>query len=409
MSWSGGTSGSLPSGSAPSPGLPVIPPAVTRKHGLRGVLFTVLVGLALLVGTGVMALVLLASGRPDALAVGLVLAVLPVPPLVAIYLWLDRYEPEPLRLLASAFAWGALVATSVALLLQYADQIVNGSTEEWSAVVMAPVTEEATKGVFVLLLVWARRHYVDGMLDGLVYAGLVGIGFAFTENILYFAGAYTGGPEFGEGGIGAATGLFVLRGVLSPFAHPLFTSAVGLGVGVLVVSSHPLRYLAPVAGYVVAVVAHAAWNGSAFLDDGRYFLLTYLFAMVPGLLTLAGLAVWFRVREGKMLARSLTDLAGHGYLSLDEVPWLVRLSARRTARSNAALRGGTMGERVMRDYQQQAIELAMLHDRVIRGRAPAEARERGELMARRLAVLRAHLMFPTHADLSWPQHREGWS
>ena len=142
---------------------------------------------------------------------------------------------------------------------------------------------------------------------------------------------------------------------------------MGLGVGALVVSRHPVRYLAPVVGYVVAVVAHAAWNGSAFLGEGRYFVLTYLFAMLPGLLTLAGLAVWFRVREGRMLARSLTDLAGHGYLALEEVPWLVRLSARRTARSNAALRGGPMGERVMRDYQQQAVELAMLHDRVMRG------------------------------------------
>ena len=110
-----------------------------------------------------------------------------------------------------------------------------------------------------------------------------------------------------------------------------------------------------------------------------------------------------------MLARSLTDLARHGYLSPDEVPWLVRLSARRTARNNAGLRGGPMGERVMRDYQQQAIELAVLHDRVMRGRAPADAGRRGSLMAQRLAVLRAHLMFPTHADLAWPQHREGWS
>lgn len=409
MTWSGGAAGPPPTTWAAGADLPPIPPAVPRRHGAGGVLFTVLLGLALLVGTGVMALVLLASGRPDALAVGLVLAVLPVPPLVAVYLWLDRYEPEPLRLLASAFAWGALVATSVALLLQYADQVVNGSSEEWSAVVMAPVTEEATKGLFVLLLVWARRHHLDGMLDALVYAGLVGVGFAFTENVLYFAGAYTGGPDFGEGGIDAATGLFVLRGVLSPFAHPLFTSAVGLGVGLLVVSRNPLRFLAPVAGYVVAVVAHAAWNGAAYLDEGRYFLVTYLLAMLPGFFALAGLAVWFRVREGRMLARSLTDLARHGYLAPDEVPWLARLSARRTARSNAALRGGPMGERMMRDYQEQAIELAMLHDRVMRGRAPDDAATRGSLMTHRLAVLRAHLMLPAHADLGWPQHREGWS
>ncbi len=368
-----------------------IPPSLTRKHGTRGVLFTLLVGAGLLVGTLVMAVVLLASGRPDALAVGLVLAVLPVPPLVGVYLWLDRYEPEPLRLLATAFAWGALVATTLALLIQYADIALNDSPEAWSAVVVAPITEEATKGIFVLMLVWARRHHLDGYVDALVYAGLVGIGFAFTENILYFAGAYTSGPEFGAGGIGSATGLFILRGILSPFAHPLFTSAVGIGVGVLVTSRNPLRYAAPVVGYGVAVVAHAIWNGAALLSDGQYFLITYAVVMFPGFVTVAGLAVWLRVREGRMLARSLADLARLGYLTAEEVPWLAGLSARRAARKRVGERGGPAVERAMREYQMQAVELAMLHDRVMRGHAPRDFAQRGALMAARLAALRTHL------------------
>ena len=60
---------------------------------------------------------------------------------------------------------------------------------------------------------------------------MVGIGFAFTENILYLAGAYMGGTGDSAGGLGSATGLFVVRGVFSPFAHPLFTSFTGIGVG----------------------------------------------------------------------------------------------------------------------------------------------------------------------------------
>src|SRR5687767_6929731 len=86
-------------GDGPGPALgvhpPVIPPALTRKHGFRGVLFTLVVGVALLAGALVMAIVLVAVGRPEAVAIGLVLAILPVGPLVACYLWLDRYEPEP--------------------------------------------------------------------------------------------------------------------------------------------------------------------------------------------------------------------------------------------------------------------------------------------------------------------------
>jgi RsiW-degrading membrane proteinase PrsW (M82 family) len=394
----------------PPPMPPVIPPALTRKHGVRGVLFTILVAVALLVGGAIIAIVLLAIGRPEAVVIGLVLAILPVGPLVACYLWLDRYEPEPVRLLALSFAWGALVATGAALVLQTLDSIINASDLLWSAVVIAPITEEAAKGIFVLLLLWSRRHVIDGVLDGLVYAGLVGIGFAFTENILYFAGAYAGGPDLGPGGIGSATTLFVLRGIFSPFAHPLFTSAIGIGVGIMVSTrSTPLRVVAPVVGYVVAVCLHAAWNLSAFLDDGQYFVLTYLFAMVPGFLVLVGLAIWFRVREGGILARAMADLARRGYVHPDEVPWLVRLPARRTARANAVMRGGPAAGHLMREYQQQAIEFAALHNRVMRGTAPKDFGERGAMMAWRLAALRAHLMLPSYAAPAMARHQAGWA
>jgi RsiW-degrading membrane proteinase PrsW (M82 family) len=403
MTWTAGPDGGAghPPPAALAPGalvLPAVPPAVTRKHGVRGVLFTVGVIVALLAGAAVMGLVMVASGRPDAIAIGFVLAALPVGPLVACYLWLDRYEPEPVLFLVTAFLWGALVATAGALVLQAADQTINGSDEIWSAVVIAPITEEAGKGIFVLLLLWSRRHVVDGILDGLVYAGLVGVGFAFTENILYFAGAYTGGPDLGPGGLGSATVLFVLRGIFSPFAHPLFTSAIGIGAGLMVSSrSRVVRVVAPIAGYVVAVLLHAAWNGSAFLYDGSYFLLTYLVAMVPGFAALVGLALWARYREGVLLTRSLTDLAWRGYLAPQEVPWLVQPSARRTAQRNAARHGGPALKRYVREYQQQAIELAALHDRVMRGSAPGDSARRGTLMAQRLAVLRQPLLRPTPA------------
>ena len=369
-------------------GGPAIPPAV-RKYGARGALFAVLVTVALLLGALIMGFVLVASGEPGAIGVGFVLATLPVGPLVAAYFWLDRYEPEPTRLLVVAFAWGALVATGAALVVQSIDQVLNGSNEQWSAVVMAPLTEEAAKGFFVVLMLWLRRHVIDGLVDALVYAGLVGVGFAFTENILYFAGAYTGGPDFGPGGIESATALFVLRGIFSPFAHPLFTSATALGVA-LALSRRSLlvRVLAPVGGYAVAVLMHAWWNGSAFLDGGAYFLLTYVFAMVPGFFAMLALAVWGRAREGRMLARAMHDLTRYGYLSQAELPWLVTLKARRQARRQAAAQGGPEARRLLEDYQQQVVELATLHNRVMRGTAPSGSRERGALMVQRLNALR---------------------
>jgi protease PrsW len=367
--------------------------ATRRHHG--NVVFTVVVAVTMLAGAGVMAVVLLAAGAPDALVIGTLLAALPVGPLVAVFLWLDRYEPEPRSLIITALGWGALVATAAALILQALDQFAFGRPASLSAAVVAPITEEAMKGVFVLLLVVARRRVLDGVLDGIVYAGMVGIGFAFTENILYLASAYMGGEGLGPGGVGAVTGTFIVRGIFSPFAHPFFTAAIGVGIGYAVVTrSRFWRVAAPVLGYVVAVLAHALWNSAAVLGGG-FFLLTYLFLMVPAFLMMAAFAVWARRREGVMLARALTDVAQRGLIPAYEVPWLVRIPGRRAARAHASRVGGEPALKAMQEYQEQAIELAFLHVRYLRGTAPDDAVPRAQAMVDRLAMLRPYVAFPT--------------
>ena len=394
--------------SGPPPARPdSLPPALGR-HRRGSVAFTAFLSVAMLLGAGIMALVLLGSGAPNALAVGVVLAALPVGPLVACFLWLDRYEPEPLGLLGSAFGWGALVATAVALILQGVDRFAFETTATLSTAVVAPVTEEAAKGLFVVLLLFARRHELHGVLDGIVYAGMVGVGFAFTENILYLAAAYMGGDGIGPGGIEDATGTFVVRGIFSPFAHPFFTAAIGIGVGYAVTTRTRFwRFVAPLIGYCAAVLGHALWNGSAFLADGRLFALTYLFLMVPAFLMLAGFAVWARNREGAMLTRALTDCAHRGFLAPEEVPWLVRLAGRRAARRFARAHGGPPAARAMNDYQQQAVELAFLHDRYLRGTAPVDFAPRGRAMVTRLKALRPYVLFP-QATAGHSAHRPHW-
>jgi len=398
--WAGGLLGPAvprPTGAPPGPWVApqAVPPDLLRRPRRGNTLFTVLVSLAMLVGAAVMAFVLVLSNAPGALAIGVVLAALPVGPVIASFLWLDRYEPEPVRLLVTAFGWGALVATAAALVLQTLDQTVLQTPSSLSGAVVAPITEEGAKGLFILLLLWFRRRVIDGVLDGIVYAGLVGVGFAFTENILYLGGAYMGGHGEGPGGLGSATSLFVVRGIFSPFAHPLFTSFIGLGVGFAVVArTRTWRFLAPLLGYVAAVVAHGSWNASASLADGQMFVLTYLFAMVPAFLLLAGFAVWARHREGLMLTRSLTDAADRGLIDPAEVPWLVRLPARRASRGFAKRHGGPVADKVMQEYQQQAVELGFLHDRYLRGTAPPDFAQRGAAMVHRLRALRPFVGFP---------------
>jgi RsiW-degrading membrane proteinase PrsW (M82 family) len=364
------------------------------------VVFTALVGTVMFVGAGIMGLVLLAAGAPEALAIGVVLAAIPVGPLVGVYLWLDRYEPEPRSLLLLGLGWGAFVATSAALFLQAFDAFALGSDEATQSVLVAPLTEVAAKGLFILLLLVYRRAELDGILDGIVYAGMVGIGFAFTENILYLSQAYIGDDNH-VGGIEQAVFLFVIRGVLSPFAHPFFTAFTGIGLGIAVSSRRRgVQIGAPLVGYAVAVGAHSLWNASLLLDGGSGALAAYLVLMVPAFLVLAAFAIWIRRREGGLLAAALTDCARRGFLQPHEVPWLARIPARRACRRYASTHGGAGALRAMKLYQGEAIELGFLHHRYLRGTAPADYRELGQAHVQRMAVLRPHLLWPPTAQVA---------
>ncbi len=358
------------------------------------VAFTAVV--SVLVGLGGLAIlvVLALSGAPSIMFLATVLAMLPVVPLVACYLWLDRYEPEPRSLLLAALAWGAFVATVAAIVLGGIGGLVVGFTEEASLTVVAPVTEEASKGLFLLLLLWWRRAEFDGVLDGIVYAGMVGIGFAFTENILYLAAAYNGTDGMGPGGVVGITSTFVIRGLFSPFAHPLFTTFIGIGIGIAVSSRLPaVRFLAPLAGYVLAVIAHGLWNGSTIYGTNG-FIGVYLALMVPAFIGMLTLAIWVRSRERVLLTLALQDAADRGLMPSTDIGWLVDLRARRAARNHARQTGGAEGLRAMKDYQQAAIELGFLHHRLLRGTAPADYRARGQDFLLRIETSRPYVSFP---------------
>jgi RsiW-degrading membrane proteinase PrsW (M82 family) len=365
-----------------------------RRDAPDGVAFTVVVTVAVVIGALAMLLVLALSGAPGIMLLATALAALPVGPVVAVYLWLDRYEPEPKLLLAYALLWGAFVATASALVVQGIGGFVVGLTDTTSLAVVAPVSEEASKGLFLFLLLWWRRAELDGVLDGLVYAGLVGVGFAFTENILYLGAAYGGTDGTGPGGVAGVTTLFVIRCVFSPFAHPLFTAFTGIGIGIAVGSTdRTVRIVAPIGGYLCAVTAHALWNTSTVFGFGS-FVLAYLVLMVPAFVGMVCLAVWARSRERQMLTLALGDAASRGLVPATDIGWLVDLRARRVARRHARTEGGERAAKAMRDYQQAAIELGFLHHRLLRGTQPKDWQARGQELLERIQANRPGFAFP---------------
>ena len=369
-------------------------PGTHRGSAASSVAFTIVVTVLVSLGALLILGILALAGAPRVVFLATILAALPVGPLVAAYLWLDRYEPEPRSMLAAGLLWGVFVATAAAILLQGIGGFVAGYSDNLGTELVAPVTEEASKGLFLFLLLWWRRSELDGVLDGIVYAGMVGIGFAFTENILYLAAAYNGTEATGPGGTSALTSTFVVRCLISPFAHPLFTSFIGVGVGLAVSArTRRARILWPIGGFLCAVGAHAIWNVSTVsgLDN---FALAYGLLMTPALVALVWLAIWSRSTERRLLTDSLTDAAERGLVPATDIGWVVDLGARRRSRAYARSYGGKEAEKAMRDYQQATIELGFLHYRLLRGTPPPDYAARGQRFLERIDVLRPSIAFP---------------
>jgi protease PrsW len=224
-----------------------------------------------------LAVILLAVGSMQASAAGLFFkalafaAALSTVPVI-ILRYLDRRERESPWLFAIAILWGAVIATGMALPLntglvmavgRWLEQYpgIGGYLGPHGAMLLgaplaAPVVEETTKALGVVLLFAFLRAEFDNMRDGFVYGALVGVGFNLLETPLYVAQGYA---EYGVAPwglqFGARFALFGLGG------HAMFTGIFGAFLGVARQTRRALiRIAAPLTGLALAVLAHALNN-----------------------------------------------------------------------------------------------------------------------------------------------------
>ncbi|WGD44949.1 PrsW family intramembrane metalloprotease [Streptomyces cathayae] len=323
--------------------------------------------------------------------VGLGLAVLPVPLLIAAFRWLDRVAPGPWRNLVFSFAWGACAAALMAIVANsFATQWIATETADPSradtlgATVIAPVVEESAKAAAVLLVFLFRRRDFTGILDGVVIAGVTATGFAFTENILYLGNAFGTDQLTGGSGVSSVTAAtFFVRVVMSPFAHPLFTVLTGIGFGVAALATERRRLwrvLPPLGGLLLAMGMHALWNGSSVLGEYGFFAVYGAF-MVPSFGLLTWLVVWTRQRELRTVRTELPVYVAAGWLSPAQPFALGSMRARRIARRYARRHGGRAAARTVARYEAYATSLAFLRHRARRGRVGTDfAAREGELL-----------------------------
>lgn len=359
-----------PAAPAPAPAMPALPMPARKgrsasvwSFGVLGFLMLALIAyFALFLGAG-------------ASIVGLVLALVPLAIVLTGVRLIDRWEPEPKSLVIFALAWGAVAAVGIALLVDLALTLAVGMRNEFfSAVIQAPVIEEIAKGLGVLLVFVIGRRAFDGPVDGVVYGALVGAGFAFTENIQYF------GTSLIDGGAGQLTLTFVLRGLVSPFAHAMFTALTGFAIGLAARrgATTAAALGSGALGLLGAVALHAYWNGSSLLGD---FLALYLSTQVPLFIGFILAILALRREEARLTRARLGDYAAAGWFTPQEVEMLATPAGRRTGLQWAS---GLRGDRrdIMQGFIRDAAALAAVRQRAITGRDPLAAADEHALLMR---------------------------
>ncbi|ATG52380.1 PrsW family intramembrane metalloprotease [Brachybacterium vulturis] len=273
----------------------------------------------------------------------------------------DRWDPQPVPLLLVAVFWGAAIAAGISYILNTLNGLlvymVTGSeaaAEFVGPVLSAPLVEEITKGLGLLLLMLLARRYFNGPLDGLIYGALIGGGFAFTENILY----YTRGLE-GAGAEGVLFSFF-WRGVMGIFGHAIYTAATGIIVGVVVRKwGSVMGFLVFLPALIPGMLLHAVWNFSAVLGlptvlmYGGQGLLVLLWLIVIGVL------IW---DESRLTRVRLGDYANQGWLTHEEVDMLATWRGRAEGKRWASQIGA---KPVMKRFIRESADLASIRQRLL--------------------------------------------
>lgn len=109
---------------------------------------------------------------------------------IILYIYLkDKHEREPLSLLLVSFVYGIL-STAITLLISWPVNAFvmlesgNPVDEFYSAFFKVALVEEFSKFLFVRMILFPNRNFNEPF-DGIVYAVMVGMGFATLENVLY--------------------------------------------------------------------------------------------------------------------------------------------------------------------------------------------------------------------------------
>ena len=337
--------------------------------------------IVLVLAASVLFLIVASVPDPLAFAVSVLLAVVPATLYALLVLRLDRYEREPGRALIAAFGWGAIGAVffSVISSLIFSTILATAVTDDanvfLSAAIGAPLVEETCKGIALLAVLLFFRHELDNVLDGLIYGALIDLGFAMTENILYFGAEYL---EHGVRGLGT---LFVARAIIDGFGHAAYTATTGAAIGWTrrQYRQGGWRFVVPLLGWGLAVFQHFLWNTGLFVIGAvqgagtstlSLVLIEAPLVILPAVAMLVVIARAAGRRELATLREQLAPEVAGGVVSATDYRTLTDPGLRRGALRETERRGGRALRRRQERFFQVAAELAFRKYHLARGERP---------------------------------------
>lgn len=233
------------------------------------------------------------------LLICLLISIVPVLFLVAILLWVDRFHKEPIRFLFYAFSWGAVPALVIAFFVQlFFKPSLNLMTPYTLEVIrlgfLAPVLEEILKAAGVLFIFWRYGRQIDDVLDAMIYAAIVGFGFAFMSNLFRYA------SDFIVLGYPALNLHFVVERTVHVLNHGLYTAIFGACLGFAKMSGNRRRFLTWIGlGLLLAIATHALQN---ILSNSLVGLNVFTVIVTSaGILLLLVVAGWSLVKQRQLL------------------------------------------------------------------------------------------------------------
>ena len=378
----------------------------------------VTLGTAALVGRGA-----LATEGAGAVLAALTIPLVPAIGVAVVVTALDRYEREPWLLMLGAFLWGALIAIAPAFFLERrlvallasalaATGLQNGLVHAASQAVSAGFSEEAIKGIGLVVLMVLLRDEFDNVTDGILYGALIGAGFAMVENFVYFA--VTPRADLGV--------LIFGRVILGWLSHSTFTAFFGAGLGVArETRDRRWQRLAPLAGFAAAIVLHTGFDFVAFGADematpellahaaALFALVTLLAEYVPlftAQAVLLRIALASLARETETIREYLTSEVLDDVVSTDEYLLLQNATLRDAAERAYALEYGPRAWLTARTLYQTITGLAFRKWHVAMGDPPKNTpRQPEDVYRARIKRLRRSLRrqiafrLPAHSPL----------